>query len=1269
MTVFDIPAARIADLDDADLRELVARLCEAERERYGGHRTEVSWGGAQTTPDGGIDVMVQLATDFVPNPVLPRSVVGFQVKKSDLRQGAVLAEMCPGGSLRRSIEDIARNSGAYLIVSVGVDCSRTMLEDRRNAMRQALGGHPDLAVLHTDFIDRHALARWVSAHPAVSLWLRERLGLPSFRGWVGYSQWSSTPKGVDDTLICGDGLSFTLPGPKIFNAVPDALEAIRALVRDSKKAIRIAGLSGIGKTRLAQALFEETSVGNPIPQSWAVYTDIGRDPEPPPLQMLETLISLDRPAVLIVDNCPPDSHRALADRLAKSDTRVSVITIEYDVRDDRPEETEVIRIEAEGSDIVEALIRRRHPGRSPSDARRLAELAIGNARLALALAAAAPATGSLSAFDDDALFRRLFWQREQPDPQLEQSAEALSLVYSFDVEGVEDPDELLFLSELTAIPRLLLYRHANTLVERGLAQVRGRWRAVLPHALANRLARRAIHNLPWRELGIAFSTPGAARLRRSFARRLAYLHDVQAVRQIVELWMQPNGPLDSAQGITGYDLDLLERLCHLVPAEALNHLRLLAGQLSGERHSTRGIDQITRLLARVSHSPDHFDRAVEGLVDLAISSEERDAANADRAIESLFGLYLSGTLARTDQRIDVARRTAFSPDPKVAKRGLAMLRAALKTSMWSSAFFSTEDARPEAFGWHPRGHEVVEWFRGWMALGEECALGSHDEVKKEARDILAQGCASIWRRVPSLRDDIEKTAARMSSTEPWVEGWNALRRMRSLEIRRSTDHESVELERLSALIREMEPLDLIDRARAILRSEGYLGDEPDGEGDRDFAAVMQRHSAKLREIGEELAERPDIIDALADDLFAARHNNPFELGRGLGSVTSDPPGQWSKLRDLYLSALGPRSRPSVLSGFLAGIEERVPDIANEIRDECLRTPALRQTYAAFAPGGEVSNAELHRLTVAASDPNVWAGQFSGFVWSDQHGLNDADRVRLLTAMQTGQYGLEAIIDALAMLRHNEEKSPSDWPPELRGVGINTVALMLTRGDDRLNSNLDFHAAEVVQKCLVPRDEVGARRLVDAMVAHARRRYGSLYDVERTVAALAERAPFVFLDRALGASDPRLRLSRDSTFEKSPLGGIEPQLLIDWCRMGGAERWISVADAIQPFGPDDTSEADSHTTGLSSQAKLLLATAPDPEAVVAVFFGHVSPMSWSGSRADIMERRLLAMEQLASHPNERVRQAFDQGALGLRQIIARERERERAEDRERDVSFE
>src|SRR5690606_8346035 len=69
MTIFEIPESRLSELDDAVLRELVARLCEAERERSGGHRAEVRWGGAQTAADGGMDVMVDALSDFEPNTV------------------------------------------------------------------------------------------------------------------------------------------------------------------------------------------------------------------------------------------------------------------------------------------------------------------------------------------------------------------------------------------------------------------------------------------------------------------------------------------------------------------------------------------------------------------------------------------------------------------------------------------------------------------------------------------------------------------------------------------------------------------------------------------------------------------------------------------------------------------------------------------------------------------------------------------------------------------------------------------------------------------------------------------------------------------------------------------------------------------------------------------------------------------------------------------------------------------------------------------------
>ena len=103
------------------------------------------------------------------------------------------------------------------------------------------------------------------------------------------------------------------------------------------------------------------------------------------MAMLTELIAREAPVILVVDNCRPDTHQALARELARVQGPVRLITVEYDVRADRPEETDVVRVEAEGAGIVEALLRRRYPRLPSGDARRLAELAQGNARLGLAL--------------------------------------------------------------------------------------------------------------------------------------------------------------------------------------------------------------------------------------------------------------------------------------------------------------------------------------------------------------------------------------------------------------------------------------------------------------------------------------------------------------------------------------------------------------------------------------------------------------------------------------------------------------------------------------------------------------------------------------------------------------------------------------------------------------------------------------------------------------------------------------------------------------------
>ena len=176
---------------------------------------------------------------------------------------------------------------------------------------------------------------------------------------------------------------------------------------------------------------------------------------------------------------------------------ISLLTVEYDVRDDLPDETSVFRLDPASDEIIEKLIRKRFPHISQVDARKIAEFSSGNARIAISLANTVQIGDTLSSIRDEELFERLFWQRHEPDKDLLISAEACSLVYSFEGTDTEsDQSELKFLASLVGQSVPDLYRAVGELQKRDLIQTRDVWRAVLPHAIANRLAKRALEFIP-----------------------------------------------------------------------------------------------------------------------------------------------------------------------------------------------------------------------------------------------------------------------------------------------------------------------------------------------------------------------------------------------------------------------------------------------------------------------------------------------------------------------------------------------------------------------------------------------------------------------------------------------------------------------------------------------------------------------------------------------------------------------------------------------------
>jgi hypothetical protein len=165
----------------------------------------------------------------------------------------------------------------------------------------------------------------------------------------------------------------------------------------------------------------------------------------------------------------------------------------------------------------------------------VARFAGGNARVAIALASTIKSGESVAELRDAELFRRLFHQRNQPDESLLQTAQACSLVYSFqgaDVSRAEEA-ELWRLAAVIGRDIRSVYRDLSELRRRDLLQSRGVWRALLPHAVANKLAALALESIPPAALE-QFWGSAPPRLLKSFSRRLGYLHTSAEARSIVE---------------------------------------------------------------------------------------------------------------------------------------------------------------------------------------------------------------------------------------------------------------------------------------------------------------------------------------------------------------------------------------------------------------------------------------------------------------------------------------------------------------------------------------------------------------------------------------------------------------------------------------------------------------------------------------------------------------------------------------------------------------
>ncbi len=150
------------------------------------------------------------------------------------------------------------------------------------------------------------------------------------------------------------------------------------------------------------------------------------------------------------------------------------------------------------------------------------------------------------------------------------------------------------------------------LKRRDLVQRRGVWRAVLPHAIANRLAATALQNLPYTTLEPEFVVGSTERLMRSFSRRLGYLDTSKEAIGIVHQWLSADGLLGKVADFNELGQAMFENVAPVAPKDTLAALeRAIVGQ--GDDAAKR-CKKYVDLLRSLAYDATLFERAVRLLV-------------------------------------------------------------------------------------------------------------------------------------------------------------------------------------------------------------------------------------------------------------------------------------------------------------------------------------------------------------------------------------------------------------------------------------------------------------------------------------------------------------------------------------------------------------------------------------------------------------------------------------------------------------------------------
>lgn len=804
--MLDITKEDIQSLNDTDLRILIGRLCEAELYEKNRSTRAVSYGGNQDEKDGGIDVKVEVTDtgDELNGFILKENTI-FQVKKPSMPASKIKDEMNnKDGLLKESIKEVFSKNGAYIIVSSADDLTDITYINRITAMKSVLNkAKTENGIV--DFYDCGKIATWVRNYPALICWVNDKIQ-KNTNGWTSYCNWSNRRE-VEQEFIINEESSIFYNDFNKENKLKliDGINKIREDLLIEQNSVRLAGLSGVGKTRLAQALFDETIGVNALNKEMVIYGDIGDKLFPDPITFIQQLNKLNQRVILIVDNCEANMHNKLTELCQREYCKISLMTIEYEVKEDDNVDSNNYYLGTTTDKVLEQLLKRDFKEISDRNIDTIVKCSDGNFRIAIYLAKSIATQQNIGILNHNELFERLFYQGNEVDKNLLTIGEVCSLFYSFDITyDIEDErNELNIISSLISVPPINVFASVEELRKRQIIQKRGKMRAVLPHALANKLAISFLERYPTNYfLNIIEKNE---RLCISFFRRLKFLHSSENAQKISKEYFLNL----SDNEFCNADTNLLEKIkCITIlnPQIVLDRIEKIEDEEFFSRNN-KNFYEWGRILGYIAFDKTLFKRAIRLLIRIALTEKVDEGYNSIRhVLYTFFHLYLSFTHATLKERLEIITELLIDSDENVKELGLKLLDEILSYGNFIGASMLDCGSQIRDYGLEPK---LQEWFEEGIGYCEE--LLNKKICYEEIKEIIGNN----FRNLCSIGfyDLLEKMIEDNIKFKSWSRIWISILAIKKFDSEKVPNEL---MKRMDCLLEKVKPLTIPDKIQIFL---------------------------------------------------------------------------------------------------------------------------------------------------------------------------------------------------------------------------------------------------------------------------------------------------------------------------------------------------------------------------------------------------------------------------------------------------------------------